>query len=117
MAFKNFKSTRRGSSVTQLMREASAQRLPVHAAIAYVWRRMPNCPVPKKSLAVLYKDLTTPLGETAPDDASKLLGTRYDRFSSPAGIDGLARETGGRLDILAAPIQPQPPNLLTHVQL
>jgi hypothetical protein len=30
-----------------------------------------------------------------------MLGTRMDRFISPTGIEGLARATGDRLDVLA----------------
>lgn len=41
------------------------------------------------------------LGRTEPDPAGLILGTGYERFESPTGIDGLAKENGDRLDVLA----------------
>lgn len=41
------------------------------------------------------------LGTTSPDPVGVMLGTRMDRFVSPTGIEGLARATGDRLDVLA----------------
>lgn len=41
------------------------------------------------------------LGLTNPDPVGELLGTGYLRFQSPTGIDGLAKENGDRLDLLA----------------
>lgn len=41
------------------------------------------------------------LGVTAPDPAGLILETRFLRFVSPTGIEGLARATGDRLDVLA----------------
>ncbi len=39
---------------------------------------------------------------SAPDPVGMVLGTRFNRFVSRTGIDGLAKENGyGRLDILA----------------
>lgn len=41
------------------------------------------------------------LGKVTPDPAGTILGTGFKRFYSRSGIDGLARENGDRLDILA----------------
>jgi len=41
------------------------------------------------------------LGEMIPDPVGVVLGTGYMRFESACGIDGLAKVTGDRLDILA----------------
>jgi hypothetical protein len=41
------------------------------------------------------------LGKTSPDPMGLILETRFDRFVSPTGIEGLARATGDRLDVLA----------------
>ena len=42
------------------------------------------------------------LGQTEPDPIGQILGTGYNRFSSPLGIDGLAAQPEpGRLDLLA----------------
>ena len=41
------------------------------------------------------------LGKVAPDMAAQILGTRYLRFSSCFGIDGLARWTEIQLEVLA----------------
>ena len=41
------------------------------------------------------------LGHTIPDPVGVFLGTRYLRFESPIGLQGLARPTGERLDVLA----------------
>lgn len=41
------------------------------------------------------------LGKVSPDMAGMMLQTGYNRFSSPVGIDGLAKVNGDRLDILA----------------
>lgn len=41
------------------------------------------------------------LGTTRPDPVGLILGTGYQRFQSPIGIEGLAKENGRRLDILA----------------
>lgn len=43
----------------------------------------------------------TALGTKTLDLASQLLGLNYKRFQSPTGIEGLAKEDGKRLDILA----------------
>ena len=43
----------------------------------------------------------TVLGNTTPDFVSKILGTGYLRFQSPTGINGLAKEEGSHLHILA----------------
>jgi len=47
------------------------------------------------------EDLGGVLGTTCPDPVSAMLGTQMNRFTSPTGIEGLARVTGDRLDILA----------------
>jgi len=39
--------------------------------------------------------------EWTPDAVGDQLGTGYSRFVSPAGIEGLARVSGDRLDVLA----------------
>jgi hypothetical protein len=41
------------------------------------------------------------LGQTCPDPIGVMLDTRMQRFVSPTGIEGLARATGDRLDVLA----------------
>jgi hypothetical protein len=41
------------------------------------------------------------LGVISPDPCAVLLCTGYSRFTSPLGIDGLAKENGRRLDLLA----------------
>lgn len=41
------------------------------------------------------------LGKTSPDPMGLILETRFERFVSPTGIEGLARATGDRLDVLA----------------
>jgi len=41
------------------------------------------------------------LGKTSPDPVGVMLGTRMERFVSPTCIEGLARATGDRLDVLA----------------
>lgn len=41
------------------------------------------------------------LGKTSPDPIGILLGSRMQRFTSPTGIEGLARAAGDRLDVLA----------------
>jgi GNAT superfamily N-acetyltransferase len=41
------------------------------------------------------------LGTVEPDPAGVILGTGYMRFKSPIGVDGLAKWTEERLDILA----------------
>jgi hypothetical protein len=41
------------------------------------------------------------LGNTSPDPVGKILGTGYDRFERPDGVNGLAKAQGRRLDILA----------------
>ncbi len=42
------------------------------------------------------------LGKVIPDAAGKILGTGFDRFVSPIGIEGLAKDNGaGQLDLLA----------------
>ena len=41
------------------------------------------------------------LGKTIPDPVGVMLDTRFERFVSPTGIEGLARATGDRLDVLA----------------
>jgi hypothetical protein len=41
------------------------------------------------------------LGVLSPDPFSLLLGTGYERFESPTGLQGLARTSGKRLDLLA----------------
>ena len=41
------------------------------------------------------------LGITSPDPVGIMLNTRMERFVSPTGIEGLARATGDRLDVLA----------------
>lgn len=41
------------------------------------------------------------LGTTIPDPVGVILGTRFERFVSPTGLEGLARATGDRLDVLA----------------
>lgn len=41
------------------------------------------------------------LGPTEPDPFGLFLGTGYQRFESPCGIHGLAKESGDRLDVLA----------------
>jgi hypothetical protein len=41
------------------------------------------------------------LGKTFPDPMGLILVTRFERFTSPTGIEGLARATGDRLDVLA----------------
>ena len=41
------------------------------------------------------------LGVTSPDPMGLILETRFERFVSPTGIEGLARATGDRLDVLA----------------
>ena len=41
------------------------------------------------------------MGTRKVDPAGQILGTDYDRFESLLGIDGLAKETGDRLEILA----------------
>lgn len=45
--------------------------------------------------------MTSTLGAIYLDLTSVLLGTGYDRFSSPTGIQGLAKQDGSRLDLLA----------------
>lgn len=47
------------------------------------------------------------LGITSPDPVGVMLNTRMQRFVSPTGIEGLARATGDRLDVLAV-INPTP---------
>lgn len=41
------------------------------------------------------------LGVLSPDPAGEILCTRYKRFRSPSGIDGLARRDGMTLELLA----------------
>lgn len=41
------------------------------------------------------------MGNTCPDPFGMMLGTGYYRFESMTGIDGLAKESGERIDILA----------------
>jgi hypothetical protein len=41
------------------------------------------------------------LGQTSPDPIGVMLDTRMERFTSPCGLEGLARATGDRLDVLA----------------
>lgn len=41
------------------------------------------------------------LGTTSPDPFGVMLGTGYSRFVSPTGLEGLAKATGDRLDVLA----------------
>ncbi len=41
------------------------------------------------------------LGTLTPDPFGVMLGTGYSRFCSPLGIEGLAKELNGRVDILA----------------
>ncbi len=41
------------------------------------------------------------LGATAPDPFGQILGTGYDRFKSPTGMNGLAKVSANRIDILA----------------
>lgn len=41
------------------------------------------------------------LGQTCPDPVGLILGTGFQRFESPIGIEGLAKENGSSLDILA----------------
>ncbi len=41
------------------------------------------------------------LGTTEPHWASAMLGTGYEQFHSPTGINGLAKVNGDRVDILA----------------
>ncbi len=41
------------------------------------------------------------LGTLTPDPFGVMLGTGYSRFNSPLGIEGLAKESNGRVDILA----------------
>ena len=41
------------------------------------------------------------LGTITPDPIGVMLNTRMQRFVSPSGIQGLARENGDRVDILA----------------
>lgn len=41
------------------------------------------------------------LGQTTPDPLGLMLGTDFDRFESPYGIDGLARVSGSELELLA----------------
>lgn len=41
------------------------------------------------------------LGIVSPDPVGDHLGTGYSRFVSPLGIDGLAKEDGSRVDLLA----------------
>lgn len=41
------------------------------------------------------------LGTITPDPVAEILGTGFNRFSTPAGVEGLAKEFGDRLDILA----------------
>lgn len=41
------------------------------------------------------------LGSTHPDPIGRMLGHDFDRFYSPTGINGLAKEDGDRVDILA----------------
>lgn len=41
------------------------------------------------------------LGHTEPDFVGQLLGTGYQRFRSPTGCEGLAKEKDNRLDVLA----------------
>lgn len=43
----------------------------------------------------------TIIGEIFPDPISEILHTNYGRFYSAAGIDGLAKVTEKRLDLLA----------------
>lgn len=41
------------------------------------------------------------LGHTIPDPIGLMFGTRMERFESSTGLEGLARATGDRLDVLA----------------
>lgn len=41
------------------------------------------------------------LGTTASDPIAEALGTGFQRFASPCGVFGLAKEQGKRLDVLA----------------
>lgn len=41
------------------------------------------------------------MGVVEPDFTSVILGTGFDRFSSPTGIDGLAKWTDEQLELLA----------------
>ena len=41
------------------------------------------------------------LGQINRDPVNEILMTGYSRFESPTGIDGLAKERGDRLDLLA----------------
>lgn len=45
--------------------------------------------------------LSTLLGTWEPDPYGQILGTGYNRFKSPLGIDGLAKWNGERFDLLA----------------
>lgn len=41
------------------------------------------------------------LGQTTADPIGVMLDTRMQQFKSPCGLEGLARATGDRLDVLA----------------
>lgn len=41
------------------------------------------------------------LGQTSPDPVGEMFGTGYQRFQRPDGLNGLAKESGSRLDVLA----------------
>jgi hypothetical protein len=47
------------------------------------------------------------LGSIYPDPCAQVLGTGYSQFNSPSGIDGLAKWTDDRLDLLAV-VTPTP---------
>ena len=57
-------------------------------------------PLERSAVAPIGEDSRV-LGLTNPDPVGELLGTGYLRFQSPSGIDGLAKENGDRLDLLA----------------
>ena len=50
-----------------------------------------NCPDPWPAM----------MGPHRLDDVALILGTGYDRFGAPSGIDGLARVRGDHLELLA----------------
>lgn len=41
------------------------------------------------------------LGTISPDPVGVMLGSNMKRFTSPTGLEGLARDNGDRLDVLA----------------